>query len=50
VRLANDLINKGGQLVARHVAIGLGAYLGVIGSLVLAVWGFRLVRPREDLR
>lgn len=50
VRLANDLINKGGQLVARHVAIGLGAYLGFIGSLVLAVWGFRLVRPRDDLR
>jgi hypothetical protein len=50
VRLANDLINKGGQLVARHVAIGLGAYLGFIGSLVLAVWGFRLVRPRPDLR
>jgi hypothetical protein len=50
VRLANDLVNKGGQLVARHVGVGPGAYLGSIGSLVLAVWGFRLVRPREDLR
>jgi hypothetical protein len=50
VRLANDLVNKGGQLVARHVAIGLGGYLGIIGSVVLAVWGFRLVRPRDDLR
>jgi hypothetical protein len=50
VRLANDLVNKGGQLVARHVAIGLGGYLGVIGSVVLAFWGFRLVRPREGLR
>jgi hypothetical protein len=50
VRLANDLVNKGGQLVAHHVAIGLGGYLGFFGSLVLAVWGFRLVRPRDDLR
>jgi hypothetical protein len=50
VRLANDLINKGGELVAHHVAIGLGAYLGALGSLVLAIWGFRLVRLRDDLR
>jgi hypothetical protein len=45
VRLANDLVNKGGELVARHVSVGLGGYLGLVGALVLAYRGFRLVRP-----
>ncbi len=45
VRLANDLVNKGGELVARHVSVGLGGYLGLVGGLVLAYQGLRLVRP-----
>jgi len=46
IRLANDLVNKGGELVARHVAVGFGGYLGALGGLVLAYRGLRLVRPQ----
>ena len=49
VRLANDLVNKGGELVARHVSVGLGGYLAALGSLALAFRGVRLVRPSPAL-
>jgi hypothetical protein len=41
VRFANSLVQQGGGLVARHVAVGLGGYLGVLCGLVLAIQGFR---------
>lgn len=41
VRFANSLVHQGGGLVARHVAVGLGGYLGALCGLVLAIQGFR---------
>ncbi len=41
LHLANDLAHRGSDLVSRHIAIGGGAYLALIGSLVLVVQGLR---------
>jgi hypothetical protein len=39
LHLANDLVHRGTDLVARHVSIGAGSYLALIGSAVLAYQG-----------
>jgi hypothetical protein len=44
VKFANDLVRRGSDLVARHVAVGAGGYLALIGSAVLAVQGVRRFR------
>jgi hypothetical protein len=41
IQFANDLVHHGGDLVARHVAIGIGCYLALAGSAVLALQGAR---------
>jgi hypothetical protein len=41
VRFANSLVHQGGGLVARHVAVGFGGYLGILCGVVLAIQGFR---------
>ncbi len=47
IRFANDLVHKGSGLVSRHIAIGAGGYLALIGSAVLAAQGVRRLRRRE---
>jgi hypothetical protein len=53
VHFANSLVQHGGGLVARHVAVGLGGYLGTLCGLVLAIQGFRRFHthhhPRRSL-
>jgi hypothetical protein len=44
IRFANDLVHHGSDLVARHISVGAGGYLALIGSLVLAVQGVRGLR------
>jgi hypothetical protein len=44
VQFANDLVHHGGDLVARHVAIGVGGYLALAASIVLALRGVRGLR------
>ncbi|MDB6082820.1 MAG: hypothetical protein JWN43_701 [Gammaproteobacteria bacterium] len=44
IRFASDWVHRGSDLVWRHVAIGGGAYLALIGSLILAVQGIRRFR------
>ena len=44
IQFANDLVHHGGDLVARHVAIGVGGYLALAASLVLALQGVRGLR------
>jgi hypothetical protein len=44
IQFANDLVHHGGDLVARHVAIGVGGYLALAASLVLALQGVREFR------
>jgi hypothetical protein len=44
MHLANNLVHRGTDLVSRHVAIGAGSYLALIGSGVLAVQGIRRAR------
>ena len=44
IQFANDLVHHGGDLVARHVAIGVGGYLALAASLVLALQGIRGLR------
>ena len=46
VRFANNLVHQGSGLVARHVAVGAGGYLALIGSAVLAVQGTKRFRQR----
>ncbi|HEY2682522.1 MAG TPA: hypothetical protein VGI93_03370 [Steroidobacteraceae bacterium] len=41
IRFANSLVHRGGDLVARHVAIGFGGYLAALSSAVLAMQGMR---------
>jgi hypothetical protein len=41
IQFANDLMHRGGDLVARHVAIGVGGYLALAASIVLALQGVR---------
>jgi hypothetical protein len=44
IQFANDLVHHGGDLVARHVAIGLGGWLALAASIVLALQGVRGLR------
>jgi hypothetical protein len=46
IRFANNWVHHGGDLVARHVSIGAGGYLALIGSIVLTVPGVRRFRHR----
>jgi hypothetical protein len=48
IRFANDLVNRGNGLVSRHIAIGIGAYLSLAGSIVLAERGVRRFRSRRE--
>ncbi len=43
-RLANDLLHRGSEPVARRVTIGAGSYLALAGSLFLAYRGIRRYR------
>jgi hypothetical protein len=47
IRFANDLVNRGGGLVSKHISVGAGGYLALIASVFLAVHGFRRFRQRE---
>jgi hypothetical protein len=44
IRFANNLVRHGSGLVARHVSVGVGGYLALIASLVLALRGARHFR------
>ncbi len=44
LQFANDLVHHGGDLVARHVAVGIGGYLALAASIVLALQGARRFR------
>jgi hypothetical protein len=44
IQFANDLVHRGGDLVARHVSIGVGGYLALAASIVLAVQGVHRLR------
>jgi hypothetical protein len=44
VQFANDLVHHGSDLVARHVSIGIGGYLALAASIVLALRGVRRFR------
>jgi hypothetical protein len=46
VHFANNLVHQGSGLISRHISVGAGAYLALIGSVVLAVQGIRGVRHR----
>ena len=39
--LANKILQRGSDLVSRHVAVGAGGYVALFGSLVLGIQGFR---------
>jgi hypothetical protein len=44
IQFANDLVHRGGDLVARHVSIGSGGYLALAASMVLTLQGVRRLR------
>jgi hypothetical protein len=44
IQFANDLVHHGGDLVARHVSIGVGGYLALVAAIVLALRGVRRFR------
>jgi hypothetical protein len=44
IQFANDLAHRGGDLVARHVSIGIGGYVALAASMVLTLQGIRRVR------
>jgi hypothetical protein len=46
IRFANDLMRQGSGYVSKHIAIGAGGYLALIGSAVLAAQGVRRFRQR----
>jgi hypothetical protein len=47
VSLANKILRRGSDLVSRHVAVGAGGYVALLGSLLLGCQGLRrfLNRP-----
>jgi hypothetical protein len=47
IRFANDLVNRGGGLVAKHISVGAGGYLALIASVFLAVHGLRRYRQTQ---
>jgi hypothetical protein len=50
IRFANDLVHHGSGLVARHVAVGVGGYLALIASMLLAQRGVRRYRDALNQR
>jgi hypothetical protein len=44
MHFANDLVRRGSDMVSRHIAVGSGAYLALLGSSVLASQGVRRLR------
>jgi hypothetical protein len=44
IQFANDLVHRGGDLVARHVSIGTGGYLALAAAMVLTLQGVRRLR------
>ena len=47
-RLADDLVHHSSTRMMRHVSIGIGGYLGLMASLVLALRGARMFRSKAD--
>jgi hypothetical protein len=45
--LANKILQRGSDLVSRHVAVGVGGYVATLGSLVLAYFGTRRLFPKK---
>jgi hypothetical protein len=47
LNLANKILQRGSDLVSRHIAVGAGGYVAMLGSLVLAYFGVqRLLRKQ----
>lgn len=44
IRFANDLLHQGSGLVARHVSVGVGGYLALIASMVVALRGIHALQ------
>jgi hypothetical protein len=44
MRLANNLVRRGSGVVSRHVTVGAGGYLALIGSVVLGLQGVKRFR------
>ncbi len=44
MHFANDLVRRGSDMVSRHISVGSGAYLSLLGSAVLASQGIRRFR------
>ena len=44
IKFANSLVQRGSDLVSRHVSIGVGGYLAMIACIVLALRGIRRFR------
>jgi hypothetical protein len=49
LRLANDLARQGSGFVTKHISVAGGAYLALIGAVVLAVQGVRGFRRHGAL-
>jgi hypothetical protein len=49
IHFANSLVHQGGGVVARHVSIGVGGYLGFAAALVLAFLGVHGAYGRRSL-
>jgi hypothetical protein len=50
VRFANDLFHRASQPVARHVSVGAGSYIALIGCLFLGGYGIRRYREPPEGR
>jgi hypothetical protein len=44
IHFANGLVRRGSDMVSRHISVGAGAYLALLGSSVLASQGVRRFR------
>jgi hypothetical protein len=44
MHFANDLVRRGSDMVSRHISVGSGGYLSLLGSSVLAFQGIRRFR------
>jgi hypothetical protein len=44
IKFANSLVQRGSDMVSRHVSIGVGGYLALIACIVLALRGIRRFR------
>jgi hypothetical protein len=50
VRFGNSIAEGTGNAVARHISVGLGAYLALLASGYLAVRGLRVFRATAPPR